>query len=315
VEALLRSGRGYRVESEEPFGSWYRRLHAAGGLASSLSVPDDLFMEYFDFCPRLRLMHEFFSTTSPHVVGHRYCDLRFGQFLRTYPLKGRESGLELAFFRPECWMYFYACSLPDEQQWTESLEADTPEGPAMSASIGKEGHMSSEVHVESMEVELARKVLSDFQAHEETLTLSKLERYWAAFRGTMEVFLVPCHRGKIDQRIFDAFVAIAASRSFGRFGEKTRKAKETKADGTWRMMCRFGQEFARELAAMLDVAVLWHEPDHFMEPELVGKGSAEATAESGEVSLAGGSKGGKDSFGKVVPQSHSKHGVSTFFWW
>ena len=220
VNNYVRSGRGGRLESSEACRNWRRRLKGAGEARCALPLAEDLPLEYFDLCPRLRLMSEFFERTADDFVAHRYCDLRFLQFLETYPLVGREAGLEVSFFEPSCWMYFYACAAVDDQQLERSVErAD-----GVNVPVGVKGHMSSEVRIEAGEIALAARSLQEFQAVDARVTEGKLSRYWATYRNTLELYLVRHHSRTVDQRIFDTLVYLGVSGSFFKFAERVNSS-------------------------------------------------------------------------------------------
>lgn len=271
VEVFLKSRRGVRMDSEEACQSWRGQLRARGlSEAGALRVPEELCLEYFDFCPRLRLVREFFTSTSPELLSHRYCDLRFNEFLCSYPRKGKEMGLEVAFFEPSCWMLFYATPIPDTAAWQRGVEGPPGElqGATAPAAIDvNNGHMSSTVVIEPAEEELARRVWDDFRYYEAAITTARLARYWAAFRNALEVYLVRKVGGKVDQRIFDAYVYLAVSGSFFKFTEVVCRLSQAKAEAAFRMMYYIGQGFAKEVATSLRVSVLWHKPNIFLQPE------------------------------------------------
>lgn len=76
--------------------------------ACDMDVALDLPMEYFDFCPRLRVFREFLDGASEELLAHHYCDIAFLKYMRNYAAYGREIGLEVSYFKPTSWMYFYA---------------------------------------------------------------------------------------------------------------------------------------------------------------------------------------------------------------
>jgi hypothetical protein len=212
--------------------------------------------------PKASLLHEFFGRTSESIVAHRYCDLRFLEYLLTYSRQGNELGLEVHFFEPDAWMYFYSCCGIDEKQWERSIErADDS-----STVIGLKGHMSSEVKLEPGDVEVAERVHGDFQVYDPHLSRARLARYWAAFRNTMELVLVRLHTRKLDQRNFDAYVWMAVNGSFFKFAERVNSLPQVKAERAAKMMYRVGQDYAKSMADRFGVGVLWHKPNSFIEP-------------------------------------------------
>lgn len=221
-------------------------------------------MEYFDLCPRLRLLHEFFGRTSASILAHRYCDLRFLEYMTTYPRRGNEMGLEVSFFDPDCWMYFYACAPIDEKAWERSIERPDD----YTGAIGLKGHMATEVKLEPDDMNVAEKVCSDFQVFDATLTRARLSRYWAAFRNTMELAIVRMHTRKMDQRTFDGYVFMAVHCSFFKFAEKVNSLPQPTAERAVKLMLRSGQDFAKSMAEKFAVGVLWHKPNSFIEPPM-----------------------------------------------
>jgi len=268
VDKFLSTGRGWRLDLEENWKSWLRRYRAAGSAAYSVPLADDVGLEYFDLCPRLRLLQEFFEKTSEDILAHRYCDLRFGQFLVSYPRFGAELGLEVCFMESgTCWMYFYACAAVDNRQYEKSIE-DTSEDVEGSSptSIGIKGHMATEVPIEQEDIQLAEEVLVDFQLFESSITSSRLARYWAAFRNYMELCLLPHNAGVLDQRLFDGTVFWGVNSSFFKFAENVQNMPQWRGDKACAMMYKTGQKFAKKLARKLNVGVLWHRPAEFLEP-------------------------------------------------
>jgi len=269
VDKFLRSGRGSRMENEDACKTWRSRLRANGNQAGLLAVPDELCLEYFDLCPRLRLVKEFFRTAPDDLVRHRYCDLCFNEFLSSYTRKGKEMGLEVSFLEPRCWMLFYATPIPDTAAWQRSVEGragDADDASGAAVIDVNNGHMSSSVNVEPAEFELARRVLDDFRHYESGIPVGRLARYWAAFRNTLEVYFMRKVGCKMDQRLFDAFVFLAVNGSFFRFSDVVGRMAQTKIDSAARMMYYVGQGYAKVVARRLNVGVLWHKPNVFLQP-------------------------------------------------
>mmetsp|Transcript_70362 Transcript_70362/g.153333 ORF Transcript_70362/g.153333 Transcript_70362/m.153333 type:complete len:971 (+) Transcript_70362:56-2968(+) len=267
VDRFLRSGRGARLDNEEPCKTFRSRLRASG---TSLPIPDDLCLEYFDLFPRLRLLHEFFEDAPESLVEHRFCDLAFNEFLCSYPRRGRELGLEVHVFEPRCWMLFYATPIPDTVAWQRSVDGNAKELPDTEGNIGiidvNNGHMSSSVDVAPVEVELARRVHEEFVQFDASLSVSRLARYWAAFRNTMEVYLMRKVSRKVDQRLFDLYVYLAVNGSFFKFSDVVLRLSQLKVECASRMMYYIGQNYAKVIAKRMDVSVLWHRPNIFLKP-------------------------------------------------
>jgi len=271
VDAFLARGLGTRLDAEPGWAEWLRSDRAEPGV---LPIPQELGLEYFDFCPRLRLVREFFARTPETVVSHRLCDLRFCEFLRSYPHRGREAGLVVSFFRPGCWMLFYATALPDAARWERSVEAaEHGEAGRYPGSVGpsalgidvNDGHMSSSLVIGPVELELAERVFPEFQLYEASMTTSRLARYWAAFRSTMETHLIRRCQDKLDQRLFDVHVFVAVNSSFFRFSDwLERMPDQSRAESACRMMYYVGQGFAKAIASSLGVSILWVQPGIFI---------------------------------------------------
>jgi len=274
IEQFLRSGKGTRMDKTDFCVDWRKRVKAEGGRACFLQVPDELTLEYFDFCPRLRVLREFFDTTSPDLLPHRYCDLRFNEFLRLYPYKGREVGLEVSFFFPECWMLFYATPVPEDQQVINNIERAGEAGVDIN-----NGHMSTNYEVEPADSELATRVLEDFQQYDRSMMHARLARYWAAFRNSVEVYIVRHAGEKIDQRLFDLIVYISLHASFFGFCDKLARLPDARAAAGYRMMEYIGQGYAKAVGRKLKVRVLWHKPNVFLEP-LMDDGAAAEDVEA-----------------------------------
>jgi len=269
VDNFIAIGRGKRTDLEEPSREWFKRLRAAGDNAATVPYQDDLGMEYFHLCPRLRVVQEFFATTSKNILAHRYCDLRFAEYLLSYPRFGHEFGLEVSWFEPTCWMYFYACPQAAEGQWDKSIECQEDEVSNFPPeSVGIQGHMATEVKVEKADVEMAGRSVSDFKSYDAGISQQRLTRYWAAFRNYMELSIIPRHKGVLDQRVFDGCIYMAVNNSFGQFAEKVMQMPSSRGERAARMMFKAGQDFAKILAKTFEVGVLWHFPDQFMEPTI-----------------------------------------------
>mmetsp|Transcript_24046 Transcript_24046/g.68918 ORF Transcript_24046/g.68918 Transcript_24046/m.68918 type:complete len:540 (+) Transcript_24046:2-1621(+) len=260
IESFLTSGRGKRMDKQPDTLEWKRMIEAQGTQACTMQLPDELTLEYFDFCPRLRLMREFLNSTSQELLAHRYCDLRFNEFLRLYPFKGGELGLEVAFFFPESWMLFYATPIMEDDHVKKIIEKTDD-----SAVNINNGHMSASYAVDRADDELGTRALADFNFFDSSVSQSRLARYWAAFRNALEVFLVRKHGQTIDQRQHDLFVFLAINSSFFKFADLLeRMTDRAKAETAERMMYYVGQGFGRAVAARLGIRVLWVRPDIFL---------------------------------------------------
>ena len=149
-------------------------------------------LEYFDFCPRLRLLHEFFENTSKFITRHRLCDLRLCEFLNSYSIRGKELGLYMHFFDPGHWMYFYANAFPSDEEWVAAIEDDQPQDSDLKPGhVGvKGGHVSTQVPITDIDITLANSACAEFKYWDEPMTEAKLARYLAYFRYYIEVGLV-----------------------------------------------------------------------------------------------------------------------------
>jgi len=260
VEVFLNSGRGVRHEDLKTCREW-AELRATG--PDGLLVPWDLDLECFDFCPRMRILREFFASTSETVLQHRFCDLRLCEFLQTYQCFGQELGLELAFFEPDCWMYFYAHAGRELDEFEKSIENPQESDKAEVGNLNSE-HASAEVPVTQAILNLATEVLHEFHAQDQGVTLARLVRYLAAFQSNFEIEAVRRHSRKVDQRTFDSLVFCSARHSFGSFIEHTRK----NSTGLM-MLLSVCQGLAETIAQDVGVSVLWHQPGVFIKPDLV----------------------------------------------
>merc|ERR1712050_400390 len=117
--------------------------------------------------------------------------------------------------------------------------------------------MPANLAVQPAELELAGRICGEFREYESTITRSRLARYWAAFRNTLEMYLVQKHQETIDQRIFDLYVFIAINGSFFKFAERLQQmSNQTKVETGARMMYYVGQGFGKSVATKLGVTVL-----------------------------------------------------------
>jgi len=246
------------LNAETPFNKeWSQQLHDVGGQAWKLQVPH-LDLEYFDLCPRLRILREFFEVTSETILGHRLCDLRFRDYLLYYPLMGRELGLEVVYFQPQCWMYFYANPMPNEEEWMQAIEGQD-EKVVQTKHVGlTDGHVSSEVLVESTERQWADKYIGELSSFDPDMTKDKLMRYLAHFRYRMENFLVRSHGYTFDQRDFDNMIVEAIKCSFFPYLEKMQQYDQKAADEAGNFLCCVCQSYAKqEMIDGLGVKVRW----------------------------------------------------------
>jgi len=271
VDAYLGDGRAVPNTETEFNKEWREKIRGAGGQAWTLQVPF-VDLEYFDFCPRLRLVREFFRTTSAYVLGHRLCDLRFRDYLLYYPLMGAELGLEVAYFEPACWMYFYANAMPNQEEWKQAIigqgEGAAQEGPGDGAGehVGLvDGHISSEVRVEAAERAWAEKYVDEFSSVDPEMSAGELLRCLAHFRNRMENFLVRCHTWTLDQRDFDSMIFQAIQCSFVGFVDRVRASDQEAADQACTFLCHVCRNYAiEEMLGHVDVRVGWFDPDLFI---------------------------------------------------
>jgi len=251
-----------------------RRLQFEGQDPATLPAPLELEMEYFDMCPRLRILKEFYASTSPRILAHRFCDLRLDEFLLSYAFMGKELGLEVSWFDPgSVWMYFYSCTGIDMDGTWNNIEGEVDEtGTAHDAmTFGGDncGHVSTTFPVRKAEKVLAEELREHLQHHDEALTPTKLAKYLASFRINLEVLLVRLHTRTLDQRTFDAHIFDCAMNSFGTFIQKVQKRSHdltSRGADKFFMMC---QSFAANLAKTLDVTIFWHRPEEYLMPSLV----------------------------------------------
>lgn len=273
--ATFLKGRGVLHQSEVPNEAWAQTLRAAGDEADLLLIPWDLTMEYFDYCPRLRVVTEFFDETGDPVLEHRFCDLRFCEFLQTYPCMGREAGLEVRFFEPQqrdCWMYFYRNAGSDLDAFEKTIESSEGGGATdeMPASIGSHyGHVSAEIPVGAEEVRVAKDVFPSFRKWDGQLTLARLTRYFVAFHTNLDLRLVMRASRRLDQRTFDEMVFWAVAHSFGSYFEMARKGSPTLTSPMSLHLFQTCQSFAAELGERFEVSVLWVQGGRFLTPDFV----------------------------------------------
>jgi len=268
IDTFLSSNLGQCLHKQEPCKEWSAALKAAGGDAALLPVREDMAMEYFNFCPRLRVLHEFFSSTSDTVIAHRFCDMRLCEFLVTYARWGHELGLTVSWFSPACWMYFYANAGTDMDKYEEMLEGPD-EGDIAPGLIGAElGHVSTTIPLENSDIELAGKVCGELQVYDAALKPSRLARYIASFRNNIVLELVRRHTRTLDQRILDYFIFMFAMESFGKFADTLYKRNPNWNSIAAKKMFKICQGIAKAEMQALDVTVLWHKPDSFMMPDL-----------------------------------------------
>jgi len=244
VDDFIASGHGWQMDDARPCPSWFEQLPLTGH--------DSLCMEYFQLCPCFRLVEEFFATTSAAVLAHRYCSLRFAEYLLSYPLFGRELGLEVSWFQPRCWMYFHESRVSLEGQWEQCIENQ--------ADTDKESSTSS------LDSFLAEEYFKDFNLSDHGIRCKQFVQQWAVFRDLMELVLVPRHCRTLDQRMFDRYVCTAVGETFSLVATKHGDTL-TRCSQAFTTLCRAGQDFAKSLAETLQVRVFWHFPDRFMETD------------------------------------------------
>mmetsp|Transcript_133031 Transcript_133031/g.413647 ORF Transcript_133031/g.413647 Transcript_133031/m.413647 type:complete len:299 (+) Transcript_133031:233-1129(+) len=206
-------------------------------------------------------MHEFLSTTSQELLSHRYCDLRYNEFLRLYPFKGGEMGLEIRFFFPEPWMLFYATPIMADDHVKRIVE----QADDTSVNINN-GHMSANYAVDGADEELGKRALPDFTHFDSSVSKGRLSRYWAAFRNSVENYIIRHAGEKIDQRLFDLIVYISLHSSFFKFKERLDTMPDAKAFAGIGMMELIGQGYAKAISRRLDISVLWHRPTMVLAP-------------------------------------------------
>lgn len=266
VDEFLKSTWGVRRNRDPNCMTWMESYNNAGAEATSLWTPGELAMEYFDFCMRLRLLHEFFETTGPQVIAHRFCDLRLDMFLITYPFMGREMGLELSWFDSgDVWMYFYANAGIDHESIFKNVEEGDSEG--FSPSNGDDVHVSTSFPIRQAEKQLSEQVFEQLQPFERSLTPGRLTKYLASYRISLEVNLVRIHTRRIDQRTFDQIVFDSVMASFGSFVDKIWSRSPDLSSRPATRLFAVCQSFAKAMAKTYDVSILWHFPDEYMMPD------------------------------------------------
>lgn len=241
---------------------WQKTIRKEDGSSTDRPPPESLFMEHFDYSPRLRVLHEFFNTTAEEIFAHRFCDLRLCEFLETYPRFGTEFGMRLHIFTPnQGWMYFYSNAGMDPGEvvqtcyGTEVNDQELPE--VLFAHVE---HVSAEVPVTDAEVSLAEKHWNKFRIHDGLMTTRALTKYFAAFRGSMEHFLVRLHTRVIDQRRFDGLIVTCAMSTFGSFSKMCAdEGGTTLACKAGQILLRVCQDFAKAIALVCGVSIIWRD--------------------------------------------------------
>lgn len=273
VNAFLSDGRATLLGEDDQCRVWLQLLRDLGEGASSIPLPEKIGLEYFDFYPRLRVVREFFDATSPSIVANRFCDLCAQEFFSKYPLLGRELGLEVSFFRPSSWLYFYANNGTSGADWWKVLEAEDEldEGGATKpASAGiANGHVSSDVPIGDEERRWSIDMHEKLRAFDSSISPAKLARYLAHFRYGMEVVLVRSHKQVLDQRELDSAIVDLAHTSFVGYLAKMREADLARSEEGLEEMYNFLRQFAKGMLRGFEVSVLWHRPDTFLPRELV----------------------------------------------
>mmetsp|Transcript_32005 Transcript_32005/g.91866 ORF Transcript_32005/g.91866 Transcript_32005/m.91866 type:complete len:1197 (+) Transcript_32005:140-3730(+) len=264
VDNFLVDGRATLNSEEADASSWLETWNKAGEGRAELLMPDGLNLEYFDFCPRLRILREFFDVTAPELLAHRFCDLRLDEFLIRYTLKGKEFGLELSFVESESWLYFYAHKGVQDGEWDVACEGTDDWEACLPRPVGvSDGHVSSNVTVDSADVHLARNRWRDFLQFDGSMTPAKLSRYLAHFRFNMEMMMIRHHRQEIDQPEFSTFVLEGAQNSFLGFLQTLREAYDLAGED---LMLSIASGIAKSVAKRFQVSILWQDEDNFISP-------------------------------------------------
>lgn len=269
VDEFLQDGRATLLRDDDVCRNWRQQLQEVHQATESsltlIDVPDDLELEYFDFYPRLRIVREFFDNTSSTVLANRFCDLRFNEFLRKYPLWGQELGLQVAFFEADCWMYFYAYKGVSEEGVAEIFERADDSIPT-NAGVA-DGHVSSDIPVEDCDVNLAKENVTLFQSYDQSLTMAKISMFIAHFRYAMENKLIRMHRTTVDQPYFDCVVREMADKGFLNYLNATTadivELDPKKARILANRMYLVFQRYAISMLDKLEINVIWTSPGDF----------------------------------------------------
>lgn len=272
IDGFLSAKLGERLDKQDPCTNFARNLKLMGADAALLPIEDGIALEYFNFCPRLRILHEFFDQTSETVISHRFCDLRLCEFLTTYSRMGHELGLALEWFDTDCWMYFYANVGLDMASFQKNFEIEGDEATESVAPtlIGADnGHVSTTIPLEASDIKLGEEVCKEMLAEDETLTPARLARYVAAFRSNISMEILRRHTRTMDQRLLDWLVFTWASPSFGKFTEKLRTKSPSLKSMAANKLFKRCQGIARSVMQECDVKLVWVKQEAFLTPEPV----------------------------------------------
>jgi len=170
-------------------------------------------------------------------------------------------------------MLFYATPIMEDDHVKKIIEKADDD----TAVNVNNGHMSSNYAVDRADDELGSRALPDFRHFDSSVSQKRLSRYWAAFRNSVENYIVRHAGEKIDQRLFDLIVYISLQSSFFKFVERLDTMPDAKAIAGVTMMEYISQGYAKAVARKMDISVLWHRPSLFLEPppkdeELEGPG-------------------------------------------
>jgi len=273
VDDDLARGRAVLSGEGKSARAWRRDLDHSGGDAVRLPDNADFELRFFDFCPRLRLLREFFEATSPNVLGHPFCDARCGQFLATYPQMGREMGLAVHFFKPlsNSWIYFHANEGVGHRRrlWQQQQNLGAGEGKSAAtatvertSSVAGATTTNNGAEVEATERKLAADLLPRFRVYDKSLTESKLSQFLTTFRTSVELWLIRYHQCRMGQVLFDEQVVKLAQHAFASTRGATGPQKLS--PHTYKI-CR---DVARAEAAYFGVEVDWHSEQDLLTPNI-----------------------------------------------
>lgn len=261
VELFLRQGKGERQERLPQSLDWLERYAEEG---CDAQITQALNLEYFDYCPRLRILAEFFERTPTSLLEHKYCDIHCTNFLASYFWKGREMGLEVSFFSPHSWMLFYSTPSTTDLQWEEAVEKVYEDTEALKIDVNN-GHMSTNLEVKKSDEELAERSCQEFQEYDRRMTVPRLARYWAAFRNNVELQFMKRVCSTWDQRAVEVCVFLAINQSFFQFDQMLNCMRDQdKAEVAKRMMYYVGRGYAQALADSLGLTIFWVNHDIFL---------------------------------------------------
>jgi len=272
IDDFISAKLGERLDKQEPCAEFARNLKLMGADAALLPIQDGIALEYFNFCARLRILHEFFDQTSEAVLAHRFCDLRLCEFFSTYSRMGHELGLAVEWFDTDCWMYFYANAGLDMATFQKNFELEDGEDSETVAPMligGEKGHVSTMIPLEDTDIKLADQVCPEMLTEDETLTPARLARYFAAFRSNISMELVRRHTRTVDQRLLDWLIFTWAIPSFGKFTETLKKKSPFMKSIAATKLFRRCQGIARTVMEEFDVKMSWVKQGDFLTPEPV----------------------------------------------